>query len=103
MRARVDCYFKAFMFDNCLKLNASKTVFIPFYRYQAEFEPLQLDSEVSIPASYSTRNLGLIFDSKLSLKSHRTSVRKSAIYIRKRIQSVKSVIHAGNSSTWVYN
>ena len=28
---------KAFMFENCLKLNASKTVFIPFSRHQTKF------------------------------------------------------------------
>mgnify|MGYP001792076887 CR=1 FL=1 len=82
---------KAFMFENCLKLNASKTVFIPFSRYQTEFEPLQLDSEVPIPATYASRNLGAIFDSKLSFSPQISNVRKFAFFHLKRIQIVKYI------------
>ena len=93
---------KAFLSENCLKLNTSKTEFVPFSRYQAEFEPLRLDSEVLIPASFSTKNLGVIFDSKLFLKSHISSVRKSAFYHLTRIQSVKSFIPKFTLETLVY-
>ena len=55
---------KRFISNNFLELNADKTVFIPFSRTIPEFLPLQLESSVSVPPSYISRNLGVIFDSR---------------------------------------
>ena len=49
-------------------------------------------SDTNKVATYATRNLGVIFDSKLSFRSHISHVRKSAFSYLKRIQTVKSYI-----------
>ena len=76
-----------------------------FSRDLTEFGPLQLDSEVSIPATYATRNLGVIFDSKLSFRSHVSNVGKPTVHQLKKIQSVKSYIPKFMLETlvaWIY-
>ena len=93
---------KRFMAQNFLKLNADKTVFIPFSRSNSEFLPLQLDSNVSVCPSYSTRNLGVILDSKLSFKKHISELRRSSFFHLKRIKSVKPFIPHGMLETLVH-
>ena len=83
---------KRFMSNNFLKSNADKTVFIPFSRTIPDFLPLQLDSSVSVLPSYNSRNLGVIFDSKLSFKQHISELRQSSFFHLRRIKSVKTFI-----------
>ena len=83
---------KRFMSDNFLKLNADKMVFIPFSRTISEFRPLQLDLSVSVLPSYNSRNLGVVFDSRLSFKQHTSELRQSSFFHLGRIKSVKTFI-----------
>ena len=88
-RKRITRAFSAissFMQDNHLKLNPSKTQFIPFSRKNSpsSFAALQLDDGVCIEPSDEVRNLGVVMDYKLSFHSHANSIRKSCFFQLKR-------------------
>ena len=69
-----------FMISNSLKLNADKTVFMPFSRSDITFDPLALDSDTLIQPSVSTRNLGVVFDRNLAFKEHVSELRRSCFF-----------------------
>jgi hypothetical protein len=92
VRAKISEVFAAisvFMLTNRLKLNPSKTVFIPFSRKSTTFKPLVLSNDISIDAVYSTRNLGVILDSQLTFKNHISMIRGQCFYHLKRLHHIK--------------
>ena len=65
-------------FDRYQESSARDKVLMAFeaikkFRSTSDFHPLQLDSNVSVCPSYSTHNLGVILDSKLSFKKQYVS------------------------------
>ncbi len=75
---------------NFLKLNDLKTEFrLIGYRYRAlvPYSPIQIGNE-QIPPSVSARNLGVIFDSCMTLETHVNSVVSAAYYNIKNIGSI---------------
>ena len=84
----------SFMQDNHLKLNPSKTQFIPFSRKNSpsSFAALQLEDGVCIEPSDEVRNLGVVMDNKLSFTSHANSIRRSCFFQLKRLRSIRSFI-----------
>ena len=81
-----------FMISNSLKLNADKTVFMPFTRSDVVFDPLVLDSDTLIQPSVSTRNLGVVFDRNLAFKEHVSELRRSCFFHLKRIKAASMYI-----------
>ena len=76
-----------------LCINPKKTVFLPISRQKEynTFLPVHLD-DVTIDPSECTRNLGFIFDSKLSHKFQVASLRKQCFYHLKRIRNIRNMI-----------
>ena len=52
----------------------------------------QLDSLVSVLRSYNSRNLGVIFDSRMSSKQHISELRQSSFFHLRLFKSVKTFI-----------
>ena len=81
---RVFSAISSSMQDNHLKLNPSKTQFIPFSRKNSpsSFAALQLKDGVCIEPSDEVRNIhvGVVMDHKLSFHSHANSICKSFFF-----------------------
>jgi hypothetical protein len=92
-----------FMLDNSLKLNANKTMFIPFTRSKQEFRPLELDDTTVIAPQYEVRNLGVIFDSQLTFNSHVSSIRKTAFHSLRRIRHIRPFIPEAMLPTLIHS
>ena len=76
----------SFMHDNHLKLNPSKTQFIPFSRKNSpsDLSALHLEDGVCIEHSDEVKNLGVVMYYKLGFYSHANSIRKSCFFQLKR-------------------
>ena len=77
-----------------LKLNPSKTQFIPFSRKTnpSSFSPLQLDDQVYVSPVTEVRNLGVLMDSKLNFHSHVSEMRRNCFHQLKRLNSIRSFV-----------
>lgn len=93
-----------FMFSNCLKLNASKTQFLPISRTQkhSDFAPLHLNRDTIILPSEHVRNLGVTFDCNLNFHKHISLLRKNCFFDLKRIMTVKQYIPKHSLSTLIH-
>jgi hypothetical protein len=79
------------MGQHSLKLNPSKTVFLPISRHisYSDFEPLALSSVLSIPPSHQARSLGVLFDSEFSFKQHINEVRSISFFHLRRLNNIR--------------
>lgn len=77
-----------------LKLNCSKTIFLPLSR-NSDFinncDPITVGGSIVNPST-EARNLGFIFDSGFTFDSQVSSVRKSSFYHLKRLQALKPFV-----------
>ena len=84
----------AWMVVNKLKLNRDKTellVLNAHHRPQPPLESVAVSNEVIIP-SISARNIGVLFDSVMSMEQHVTAVAKSAFYHLRNISRIRKYI-----------
>ena len=95
----------SFMKKNQLKLNASKTMFIPFSRRRdaSLYPPLRLDEDTVIPPKTKLRNLGVIMDSKLSFDSHIRELRKSCFFQLRRLKSIREYIPTSQFASLIHS
>ena len=96
-RRRVSHAFKIisrFMSCNSLKLNASKTQFLPIGRsiVHSDVAPLALDDNTLISPSSDVRNLGITFDNQMNYGKHISGVRKAGFQQLKRLSSIRSYV-----------
>jgi hypothetical protein len=96
-RTALSCVFQEvekWMANHSLKLNPSKTVFLPISRHKkyTEFLPLALNSLCSIPASQQARNLGVWFDSEFSFKHQIDEVRRVSFFHLRRLRNIRDFV-----------
>ena len=95
VRANITSIFaiiENFMLSHHLKLNPSKTVFLPISRKCSSFSALSLTSDCQIPPSPSARNLGIIFDAQMTFNSYINELRRSCFHHIRNIQTLKPFI-----------
>ena len=81
-----------FMHEHHLKLNASKTIFLPLSRKRKQFDPLELESGCEILPSTKARNLGVTFDGQMSFDPHINELRKSCFHHIRNVCQLKPFI-----------
>ena len=88
-------YYRSFITLYSLKLNPSKTVFLPVSRFLncSDFSALQLGLDCVISPAESARNLGIIFDTRMNFNKQISEVRKSAFYHLRRLNNIR-FLHA---------
>lgn len=80
--------------SNYLRLNDDKTELMLFgppalvERLRLDFQPIQLGSKL-VPLSDSARNLGVIFDSRLSMKYHISNVVRSSFFTLRKLSLIR--------------
>ena len=97
---------KTWMMENQLKLNDDKTEAFLF-PFSSSLKPtISLPDSITlgshnIPFSDSARNLGLILDSKLSMKKHVIKICQTAYFKLKRISSIRRFLTEDATKTLV--
>ena len=86
---------KAWMLRNLLKMNDDKTEYICLQsnHHQQKFGtiPLQLD-DTSVNPTTKVKNLGVVFDSQLSMRAHVSSIISNCCYHLRQIERVRNNI-----------
>ena len=89
---------------NKLKLNKDKTELLYLYSKhnpQQSLPPLHFGSDIIQPSS-SSRNIGVVFDSNMSMLSHVKSVCKSAFYHLRNISRIRKLLSTKTTETLVH-
>ena len=94
-----------FMERNFLKLNPSKTVFLPISRSSphTKYLPLRLNDSTVISPSQHTRNLGITFDCNLNFRKHISTLRRSCFYELKRLSTIRNFLPRGSFETVIHS
>ena len=101
---------KSWMATHSLKLNTSKSLFLPISKTETVTEPLEL-GDTALEPMRSVRNLGVIFNNRLDMSDQVMAIRKSSFYHLRRITSIRdfvtqdqfaSLVHAFISSRLDY-
>ena len=81
------------MSSNHLKLNASKTMFLPVCRFRpwSDYDSINL-GHTSIAPSKKVRNLGVIFNSTLTMDDQVNSVVKASFFHLRRLNSIRQFL-----------
>ena len=82
------------MSSHSLKLNPTKTVFLPISRHASfsSFQPLYLSDNCLLPSVENTRNLGVYFDSSFNFGKQISEARKLAMFHLKRLNDIRDCI-----------
>jgi hypothetical protein len=80
------------MYDNHLKLNADKTVFLSITKKRTSFEPLVLGQEAVISPSEDARNLGIQLDSNLTMDKHVSFIKQSCHYHLRNLYQIQHLL-----------
>ena len=89
---------------NKLKLNKDKTELLYLYSKhnpQQSIPPLRFGSDIIQPSS-SSRNIGVVFDSTMSMLPHVKSVCKSAFYHLRNISRIRKLLSIKTTETLVH-
>ena len=89
---------------NKLKLNKDKTELLYLYSKhnpQQSLPPLRFGSDIIQPSS-SSRNIGVVFDSTMSMLPHVKSVCKSAFYHLRNISRIRKLLSTETTETLVH-
>jgi len=89
---------------NKLKLNKDKTELLYLYSKhnpQQSIPPLHFGSDIIQPCS-SSRNIGIVFDSTMSMLPHVISVCKSAFYHLRNISRIRKLLSTKTTETLVH-
>ena len=89
---------------NKLKLNKDKTELLYLYSKhnpQQSLPPLHFGSDIIEPSS-SSRNIGVVFDSTMSMLPHVKSVCKSAFYHLRNISRIRKLLSSKTIETLVH-
>ena len=89
---------------NKLKLNNDKTELLYLYSKhnpQQSLPPLRFGSDIIQPSS-SSRNIGVVFDSTMSMLPHVKSVCKSAFYHLRNISRIRKLLSTKTTETLVH-
>ena len=90
------------MTDNSLQLNADKTQFLPISRSDIEFAPLSISDDIVIKPANKVRNLGVMFDRKLSFRYHAGEVCKSGFFHLRRLKCLRKIIFTDCLKTLIH-
>ena len=86
---------KSWMITNKLMLNGDKTVIIVFsaprHSVSCDVNHINIDGHDIVPAK-NVKNLGVIFDDKLSLDSHNKNICKTSLFHLKNISNIRSFL-----------
>jgi len=84
------------MSSNCLSLNQTKTEFLliglPVQLSKISAPSLLMPSQVAITPANSARNLGVVFDSELSMTNHISSVSKSCFLSIRDLRRIRNTL-----------
>ena len=85
----IECYNSIILWllYNKLLINSSKTTVLNIYTSETSFPNFILNNMISYP-SHSSKNLGLVFDDKLSYKNHISFITKSSNFHLFRIKKI---------------
>ena len=85
----IECanYIRLLLLSNKLLINSSKTTVLNISTSETSFPNFTLNNIIISP-SHSSKNLGLIFDDKLSFKNHISSITKSSNFHLFRIKKI---------------
>ena len=92
------------MHDHFLKLNSSKTVFLPISRDPNALtlcQPFQLGEALILPSSES-RNLGVLFQTNFSFSNHISKVRQACFLQLRRLQLCRDFVPSSLLKTLVH-
>ena len=97
---------KTWMTENQLKLNDDKTALLFPFSSSLKLSTVPLTDSITlgshnIPFSNSARNLGVILDSKLSMKKHVIKICQTAYFELKRISSIRRFLTEDAAKTLV--
>ena len=84
----------SWMAVNMLKLNTDKTELLYFhsrFRPRLQLNPIQLGSDVIFPSSHA-KNIGVIFDSSLTMSRHINAIVKSGYCHLRNIAKIRNVL-----------
>ena len=84
----------SWMAVNMLKLDTDKTELLYFYsrfRPRLQLNPIQLGSDVIFPSSHA-KNIGVIFDSSMTMSQHINAIVKSGYYHLRDIAKIRNVL-----------
>jgi hypothetical protein len=90
------------MSANFLSLNPAKTEFLligqPRQLAKLDHPTISLPDNVTLSPAISARNLGVIFDSKLSFTEHISAISKSCLYHIRDLKRLRSTINQPTAS-----
>ena len=84
----------SWMAVNMLKLNTDKTELLYFhsrFRPRLQLNPIRLGSDVIFPSSHA-KNIGVIFDSSMTVSRHMNAIVKSGYYHLRKIAKIRNVL-----------
>ena len=84
----------SWMAVNMLKLNTDKTELLYFhsrFRPRLQLNPIRLGSDVIFPSSHA-KNIGVIFDSSMTMSRHMDAIVKSGCYHLRKIAKIRNVL-----------
>ena len=97
---------RVWMTQSLLKLNEDKTEFLvitsPHFQESVRDTSLKVGDAV-ISSSPQCRNLGVIFDSKLDMKQHVSTVCRSAFFQLRKIGTIRRYLVMCNFSAFICN
>ena len=97
---------RTWMTQSLLKLNEDKTEFLvvssPYYQEIVRHTTMAVGDAV-ISSSEQCRNLGVIFDSKMNLKQHVSSVCRSAFFQLRKIGIIRRYLSDDSCATLVHS
>ncbi len=94
------------MLENKMKQNDNKTEFmiigLPGQLKKVTFDGIQIGNSKIIATDNKSRNLGVIFDKEINLKSHVNSMCKSGFYHAKNISSIRDSLDKDTANIAVH-
>ena len=100
----VFCEVRDWMLEHQLMINPSKTVFLPVSRKLNfnDIQPLCLDGTI-IPPSKSARNLGIIFDHRLSFEKQVSDLRRICFFHLRRLNHIRPYVPSDQFESLVHS
>ena len=96
---------KTWMTRNKLKLNEDKTEILnitsPYYKHSNLVQSLKI-GDVTVNTSSNARNIGVVFDSTLSMSNHISAICRSAYFHLKNIRAIRQVLTQSETEKLVH-
>ena len=91
---------RLWLLSNKLLINSSKTTVLNISTSETSFPNFTLNNMIISP-SHSSKNLGLVFDDKLSLENHISSITKSSNFHLFRIKKIRTSLSRNLTKTLI--